>query len=132
MEMLTHRNNFLRTFLCLRALSILVLCLLLAPVLPAVAVSADGGTICGVIRDEDGKALAGAAVTLTNHSGSNSVNHATSGPAGEYRFSGLTEGDYTVGAELNGYAAATGRAVQITQESNTATVDLILVKNSKR
>jgi hypothetical protein len=113
-------------------LGILIMVLAWGSGMPSMALAADSGTVCGFIRDGEGKALAGASVTLTSHSEASGISHATSGPTGEYRFSGLSDGEYSVGAEMAGYAAAGGRTVQVTAESNTATVDLVLIRTSAK
>ena len=93
---------------------------------------ADLGSISGVVRDGDGKGLAGASVTLTSHSATSGLAHATSGPAGEYRFGGLGEGEYSLGAEMAGYSSGGNRVVQVTPESNNSTVDLVLIRTSAK
>jgi hypothetical protein len=110
----------------------LLLCFAWLFALPAGAVNPDSGSIGGFVRDGEGKAVAGASVSLTSHSATPGITHSTSGPAGEYHFAGLSDGEYSLGAEMAGYAAGGIRVVQVTQESNAATVDLVLIRNSAR
>jgi len=100
--------------------------------LAAMSSRSDSGTIGGVIRDEDGRPLRGAAVTLSGAPAGSTALHSTSSSSGEYQFSGLAPGEYTLGAELSGYAAASTRVIQITAESNAVSIDLVLVRNSKK
>ena len=118
-----------------RALGSITLLLILLgwpAAMPLVALETDMGSISGAVRDGDGKGLAGASVTLTSHSGSAGISHATSGPTGEYHFSGLSDGEYSLGAELAGYTTGGGRVVQVTPESNNSTVDLVLIRSSAK
>jgi hypothetical protein len=117
-----------------RSLMSLILLLLLGcpAATPLVALRIDMGSISGVVRDGDGKGLAGASVTLTSHSASSGITHATSGPAGEYHFSGLGDGEYSLAAELAGYTTGGGRVVQLTPEANNTNVDLVLIRSSAK
>ncbi len=125
-------ENSTRRFAWIRWLLSVGFCLLLAIGVSAMGFATDAGSVCGVVRDLDGRAVAGANVTLSSHSAGSSQMHTSSGPAGEYRFSGLTEGEYTLGVEMEGYAAPTPRVVQITPEANSVTVDLVLVRSSRK
>ncbi len=102
------------------------------PSTPLVAMRLDMGSISGVLRDGEGKGLAGASVTLTSHSASSGITHATSGPTGEYHFSGLGDGEYALAAELAGYTSGGGRVVQLSPEANNSNVDLVLIRSSAR
>jgi hypothetical protein len=98
----------------------------------AAAIAHDGGSVSGVVRDGEGKGIAGASVTLTSHSATAGSSRATSGPAGEYHFDGLSEGEYSLGAEMAGYASGGGRVIQVTQSANSSTVDLVLIRNATK
>jgi hypothetical protein len=116
----------------LSRLTILLVLLTWPGAMTLMGLKIDSGTISGVVRDGEGKGLAGASVTLTSHSATAGISHATTGPTGEYRFSGLADGEYAVGAEMVGYTTGGGRTVQVTPESNTATVDLVLLRSSAK
>jgi hypothetical protein len=78
---------------------------LFAAVLCFVAAAADAqiqtGDIYGTVTDPDGKALPGVSVTLT---GVGAPRTAQTDAGGRFRFVGLYPGEYTVRAELEGFA----------------------------
>ena len=58
------------------------------------------GTVSGTVTDEQGSALPGATVTLT---GKGAPRTTTTDAKGEYRFTAVDPGNYTVSAELSGF-----------------------------
>ena len=77
-----------------------VLLLLAAFVLPVAAQSLTG-VITGTVKDEQGGALPGVAVTLTGKTGSKTT---TTENNGTYRFVGLDPGTYSVQTQMQGFA----------------------------
>jgi hypothetical protein len=90
----------------------------------------DSGSISGIVRDGDGKGVAGATVTLTSHSASSATFHATSSPTGEYRFGGLSDAEYALNAELAGYSTGGGRVIQISQGASVTSADITIIRGS--
>ncbi len=80
----------------------LILALLVSFVALSGAASAQTltGTLTGKVTDEQGGVLPGVTVTLTGKTGSQTQ---VSDAKGEFRFLGLTPGDYAVKAELQGF-----------------------------
>jgi hypothetical protein len=64
----------------------------------------DSNTISGIVRDESGKPVATVTIVLTGSQAGSPVIKTQSGETGEYRFTGLAPGDYTITAEFSGYA----------------------------
>jgi len=77
-------------FLLVVCFGALLLCASLAQ-----AQSASNGAIAGTVTDPSGGAIAGATVTATSHD-TNQVRTATTGSAGEYKFSLLPPGNYSL------------------------------------
>jgi tetratricopeptide (TPR) repeat protein len=92
------------------------------------AAAAEKRGLSGIVRDGAGKPLSGARITLTSRQIPLSTNQTTSGPSGEYRFAGLAAGEYTVAAELSGYAAGAPTVVHIQPASAQVTADLIITR----
>jgi hypothetical protein len=88
------------------------------------AAAADSGTISGVVRDEQGKALSGVTVKL------NGKVSTMSGPSGDYRFSNLALGAYKIAALLDGCTMASSPVVSVTSASIAVTADLTLMRTS--
>ena len=86
--------------------------------------SAINATIEGVIHDESGGAIPGAAVTVTN-SGTGLMRVVTSNEAGYYRAQLLPLGTYTVAVEIPGFASFARDGLTLTA-GMTARVDIIL------
>ncbi len=74
----------------------------LAVVLAAAAAHAQTytGTVSGVVRDEQGGVLPGATVTLAGKTGART---AVTDAKGEYRFTAVDPGSYSIGVELAGF-----------------------------
>lgn len=78
--------------------------------LPVVqAAEATPGEVAGVVRDSDGRALAGAVVSAL---GSTTI-FAVSDKDGQFLLRGLPAGPYLIRAHLQGYTPARGRLVQV-------------------
>jgi len=86
-----------------RKLSGIFALLLLGLVLPArVFCQVDMGSISGTVRDSSGGVIPGATVTLTNQGSGQSIS-TTSGSVGEYTFSPVKIGHYSLSAEIKGF-----------------------------
>jgi tetratricopeptide (TPR) repeat protein len=86
---------------------------------------ADSGSISGTVRDETGKPLPNVAILLISHQGPPTSRNATTGTQGEFRFAEIAVGEYTLRAELAGYAKSESPVV-ITSDTATATASLTL------
>jgi hypothetical protein len=73
---------------------------------------ADQGAITGVVKDATGAVIPGAQVTLTN-TDTNFVLQGKSGPQGEYVFSPIKIGNYTVSATATGFETTTQENVHV-------------------
>src|SRR5215216_1648329 len=74
--------------------------------LSAVAQSTGSATLRGTIKDPQGAIIRGATVTLTNQR-TKDERHATSTDDGNYSFSALTPGNYTIKTEAPGFKTKT-------------------------
>src|ERR1700733_12648269 len=82
-----------------RLFSLLSFCL----ILPAMALcQVDTGSISGTVRDTSGSVIPGVNVTLTNSGTGQSISTTTKS-AGEYTFSPVRIGQYSVSAEMTGF-----------------------------
>jgi tetratricopeptide (TPR) repeat protein len=86
--------------------------------------SADSVTLTGVVRNPDKRPVAGATVVLTSKSSSQALTSRTDAQ-GNYRFSGLRDGAYTLQATLAGLGKTMPTAV-ILEKREQKTVDLTL------
>jgi tetratricopeptide (TPR) repeat protein len=94
------------------------------------ASASDSGTISGVVRDAEGKPLAGAAIIIVGHRVPPFSKQTTSSAAGEYRFTDLVAGDYTIRAEADGYAANASPYVHIPLALDAASIDIALTRTA--
>jgi hypothetical protein len=87
----------------------------LSLILPTTALSqVDMGSITGIVRDSHGGVLPGVKVTLTNQGTGQSLTE-TTGSVGEYTFSPVRIGQYSLAAEMSGFE---------TVQQNNVTVDV--------
>jgi vitamin B12 transporter len=78
--------------------------------------AASGASLSGVVRDPQGRAVAGASLALYPRTASASMN-TTSDSSGAYRFDGLAPGDYILRAELPGFATFFEENLQLEADS---------------
>src|ERR1700677_2201745 len=98
----------------LRYLVILAICTCLPTFLHG---QVDTGQILGAVTDQSGAAIAGATVTLTN-TGTNAVQTQASGAQGNYQFSSIQVGSYTLSAEAPGFARTTQTGITLSIQQN--------------
>jgi Flp pilus assembly protein TadD len=91
------------------------------------AAGANTVTISGTVHDRGSKPVAGVVLTLTDAQTPPSTKRTTSGPAGEYEFTGLDAGRYTLTAAAEGFSAAT-LPVDVSTAINHVTVLVTLSK----
>ena len=86
--------------------------------------SKETGAITGTVLDEQNEPLPGATVTITspNLMGSREF---VADAQGQYRFPALPPGEYTVKAQLQGFATSVQRVIRLTTTTRL-TIDLIL------
>jgi hypothetical protein len=77
-------------------------CVLLAGLAPAVSAQVQRGSIYGTVADNQGAVLPGAVVQLS--SGQTAPREVTAGSRGEFRFTDLDPGTYTITVALQGFA----------------------------
>jgi len=79
----------------------------------------DTGSITGVITDASGAVVSGASVKLINE-GTNAELTTTAGSGGDYKFSPVRIGNYTLTASFQGFQTTTQRHVTVNVSSNVA------------
>ena len=77
----------------------------------------DTGSITGVITDASGAVVSGASVKLINE-GTNAELTTTAGSGGDYKFSPVRIGNYTLTASFQGFQTTTQRHVTVNVSSN--------------
>ncbi len=83
------------------------------------------GRLLGVVRDADGAALPGATVTVSGETLPGGDRFTQTGATGDYRFTALPPGSYSVEAALDGFEAQKIEGVRVSLGAS-ATVDLAL------
>src|ERR1700686_5068221 len=78
--------------------------------------AAPGASLLGVVRDPQGRAVAGANLALYSRSASTGIN-TTSDSSGSYHFDGLAPGDYILRADAAGFATFFDENLQLTPDS---------------
>ncbi len=111
----------IRTFACAGG----VLAMALATVSPVCAQTSQRSSIVGIVTDTDGRAIAGASVTLSGRRVLGGPRTQGTDARGEYRFAGLLPGTYDVTAEAKGFRATSRRDVALPVET-TYDVNLVL------
>ncbi len=96
-----------RTSLALAA-GVIVLFLAVLPMRAQV----DTGSILGTVTDASGAEVRGATVTLTNE-GTNATLSTTTGSSGEYKFSPVSIGQYTLSTNFQGFTTMTEKHVPV-------------------
>jgi Carboxypeptidase regulatory-like domain/TonB dependent receptor len=103
------------TFILSRKLSLIFALALVAILLPCrMSAQVDTGSISGTIKDTSGGTIAGAKITLTNDGTGVSIT-TTSSSSGEYSFSPVKIGHYSVSVEFSGFQKV---------QQNNVTVDV--------
>jgi vitamin B12 transporter len=82
--------------------------------------SAAGVSLAGVVKDPQGRAVAGASIGLYSRSASTSIN-TTSDSDGSYHFDGLAPGDYILRVEAAGFATFFEEDLPLTSDSSKST-----------
>ncbi len=85
---------------------------MLIPTLSLLQAQSTESSILGNVRDAAGAAVPGAKVTLTNQ-GSNDVRTQTTDTEGDYRFSGILAGRYSVTVEAAGFKARVTKSIDV-------------------
>jgi tetratricopeptide (TPR) repeat protein len=86
------------------------------------------GTISGVTRDKAGQTLSRVHLTLKSVDTPLKTWQSISGSSGEFTFTSLFLGEYTISAQLAGYESVPASTIRLVADNTTAHVDLILVK----
>jgi Carboxypeptidase regulatory-like domain len=102
--------NFLRTFMTVVAVMSLT---------PFVLAQIDTGAIVGTVRDPSGAAVPSATMTVTNAATGISQTTTTNG-AGEYQFTALVPGTYSVKAAAAGFSTQVNNSVPVDVQSRPA------------
>lgn len=80
------------------------LLLLLIVLIPAAGFAQSAANLSGTVTSDEGNALAGVSVTLTGPQG---MEVRRTNESGQFRFLGITPGDYQLGAKNAGYGDVT-------------------------
>ena len=88
---------------------------------------AETGTVSGVVRSPDGKAVAGATISLACAQPTSNSLQTITDKNGEYHFDGLLPCEYSVKASFTGYMPADSKVAKITDAAYRAYVDFTLV-----
>jgi Carboxypeptidase regulatory-like domain len=90
----------------------LLTCGMLFPILSLLQAQSTESSILGTVRDAAGAVVAGAKVTLANQ-GTNDERGQTTDEAGDYRFSGILAGKYTVAVEAPGFKTSITKDITV-------------------
>jgi iron complex outermembrane recepter protein len=82
----------------------------------------------GTVKDEQGKPLAGATVSLKKAKDSAVVKLAVTNPAGKYEFANITPGNYFVAVSFVGYMPASSPVFEVSGSGETNAPDLAVAK----
>lgn len=96
----------------IRKVFTLIACIALVVTFSTMAWAQNRATLRGSISDEFGASIVGATVTLTDASGAQKT--ATTGPDGNYSFTGLAPGKYRIHAASSGFATSEDAEVEVT------------------
>jgi iron complex outermembrane receptor protein len=94
------------------------------------AAFAHAQNISGNVKDEQGKALSGATVTLKKAKDSALVKLAATDAAGHYAFTGIATGNYFVAVTYTGHAAKNSPAFEVSGAGDVTVPDVSLVKSA--
>lgn len=86
--------------------------------------------ITGVIKDEQGKALPGASITLKKTKDSSLVKIAATNAAGQYEFAGILQGRYFITGSFVGHGSKSSAPINISGSGDVNVPELVLVKAS--
>lgn len=106
------------------SIHISVLWLLIMSAAPALRAQAGSAQLAGMVRDQDGAAVPGAAVTII-HGSTNQTRSFITNVAGLYAAAGLVPGEYEIRVELGGFRPLVRKGVRL-ETGETARVDLEL------
>lgn len=84
------------------------------------------GSVRGVVRDTEGKPLAGVRITITSRAKPMVVQQAMSDSAGNYTFCCVAAGEYTLTSQLSGFAASAPILVDVKAGSASSAVNIVL------
>jgi hypothetical protein len=101
-------STLIRRAALVMAVSAVVLFLSVSPLRAQI----DTGAVLGTVTDASGAEIRGATVTLTNE-GTNATLTTVTGSGGEYKFSPVNIGTYTVSANFQGFTTMTQRHVVV-------------------
>jgi tetratricopeptide (TPR) repeat protein len=92
------------------------------------ALCAPLATISGSVRDGEGKPLPHVQLTLKIAGSSSSLSQSVSGNHGDFKFTGLSPGQYVISAHLAGYVFAGDSTITLAVDSANSHVELTLTK----
>lgn len=105
------------------------LILIILPLLFCAAVT-NAQQITGNVKDDQGKALSGATVTLKKVKDSALVKLAATNATGQYSFTSITAGNYFVAVSYTGYAAKNSAAFEVSGAGDITVPEISLTKAS--
>src|SRR5262245_44803235 len=99
-----------------KAQSVLVLLLVLAAANPSGA-QVTTATLYGIVTDQSGAVLPGAEIILT-HEGTSAVRQTATGETGEFVFTALPVGSYTLKIALQGFKTYESKGIELAAGQN--------------
>ena len=97
----------------------LVIAVVIALSVMPLSAQVDTGSISGTVSDPSGAVISGAKVTLTNE-GTGAILSATTNTSGEYTFSPVRIGSYTIDATSAGFSTTTQKNLQVNVQQRVA------------
>ena len=105
-------------------LQLALICAVTLWVAPHALTQITGGTLAGIVRDQNGDPIVGARVTATN-SGTNLTRSTVTGSDGIYRLPSLGPGAYDLTVEADGYAKIVRQARMQVDENSTSDFEMV-------
>jgi Carboxypeptidase regulatory-like domain len=102
LRFICSHESIARFYMHVRLLTFVAILLSLFTLSPFASAQTATGDVLGSVTDASGAIIPGASVTLTN-TGTREVRNFTTGSAGEFTFSNLQPGSYTLTATSNGF-----------------------------
>lgn len=95
-----------------------------------ISVSSRAQKITGLVKDDQGKVLSGASLTLKKIKDSSIVKIAASNVSGHYEFAGISQGRYFVAASFIGYGLKISQSIEVSGAGDVMVPEIILTKMS--
>lgn len=107
----------------MRSIFISVLCII-------ISIISQAQNVTGLVKDEQGKILSGASLTLKKAKDSSIVKIAATNTSGHYEFAGISQGRYFVTGTFVGHASKSSTPIEVSGSGDVAIPEMILNKSS--